>query len=117
MLALKGKNGGSLRLTGCSIGGGRIKITEVYDFPLELTGELASLITLHQDRPGVIHQVTGILAARAVNVAEMRVSRRKRGKMAAMVIETDSEIPPDVVSDIAALPQIIAVRSLPPVVG
>ena len=117
VLALKGKNGGSLRLTGCSIGGGRIKITEVYDFPLELTGELASLITLHQDRPGVIHQVTGILAARAVNVAEMRVSRRKRGKMAAMVIETDSEIPPDVVSDIAALPQIIAVRSLPPVVG
>ena len=116
VFALKGKNGG-LRLTGCSIGGGRIKITEIYDFPLELTGELASLITLHQDRPGVIHQVTGILASRAVNIAEMRVSRRKRGKMAAMVIETDSVIPPDLVADIAILPQIIAVRSVPQIVG
>ena len=117
VFALKGKTGGFLRLTGCSIGGGRIKITEMNEFPLELTGEFASLITMHQDRPGVIHSVTGILAARAVNIAEMRVSRRKRGSLAAMVIETDSEIPDDVLHSIAALPQIVAVRSLPPLVG
>jgi len=117
VFALKGKTGGVLRMTGCSIGGGRIRVTEINDFPLELTGELASLVTLHQDRPGVIHSVTGILASRSVNIAEMRVSRRKRGTMAAMVIETDSEISAEVVEQISTLPQIIAVRSLPPEIG
>ena len=117
VFALKGKTGGTLRLTGCSIGGGRVKTTELNDFPIELTGDLASLITMHQDRPGVIHSVTGVLAAHEVNIAEMRVSRRKRGSMAAMVIETDSIIPDEMIHSIALLPQIIAVRSLPPLVG
>lgn len=117
VFALQGKTGETLRLTGCSIGGGRVKVTELNDFPIELTGDLASLITMHQDRPGVIHSVTGVLAAHAVNIAEMRVSRRKRGSMAAMVIETDSIIPEDMLHSIAALPQIIAVRSLSPLLG
>ena len=116
VFALKGKNEGVLRITGCSIGGGRIKITEINGFPLELTGDFAALVTLHQDRPGVIHSVTGILAARTVNIAEMRVSRRKRGSTAVMVIDVDGAVPDEVVSEVAVLPQILAVRRLNPVV-
>jgi L-serine dehydratase len=114
---LKGNGDGVLRLTGCSIGGGRIKITELNGFPLELTGEFAALITLHHDRPGIIHSVTGILASRAVNIAEMRVSRRKRGSTAVMVIEVDGVVPQEVVAAVAALPQIIAARRLSPVIS
>lgn len=113
---LKGKTGGQLQTCGCSIGGGRIKITEINAFPLELTGEFASLITVHHDRPGVIHAVTGVLASHAVNIAEMRVSRSKKGLLAAMVIETDSEIPAQMVEAVAALPQIVSVRSLLPII-
>lgn len=112
---LKGIGGSTLQTLGCSIGGGRVKITEINGFPLELTGELTSLITVHHDRPGVIHSVTGVLASHAVNIAEMRVSRGKKGTLAAMVIETDSEIPPEMVESIGALPQIVSVRTLLPV--
>lgn len=112
---LRGKNGGVLRLKGCSVGGGRIKITELNDFPLELTGEFSALVTMHHDRPGVIHSVTGILASRAVNIAEMRVSRRKRGSTAVMVIDVDGLVPAEVVEAVSELPQIIAVRRLNPI--
>lgn len=113
--ALKGKDGAELQTVGCSLGGGRVKITEINAFPLELAGELASLITVHHDRPGVIHAVTGVLASHAVNIAEMRVSRSKKGSLAAMVIETDSEIPAEMVKSVAALPQILSVRALLPI--
>ena len=116
VFALKGKSEGVLRITGCSVGGGRIKITEINGFPLELTGDFAALVTLHQDRPGVIHSVTGILAARTVNIAEMRVSRRKRGCTAVMVIDVDGAVSDEVVSEVAVLPQILAVRRLNPIV-
>lgn len=116
VFALKGKSEGVLRITGCSVGGGRIRLTEINGFPLELTGDLAALVTLHQDRPGVIHTVTGILAARAVNIAEMRVSRRKRGSTAVMVIDVDGAITDEVVAEVSALPQIFAARRLNPVV-
>lgn len=116
VFALKGRSEGVLRITGCSIGGGRIRITEINGFPLELTGNFAALVTLHQDRPGVIHSVTGILAARTVNIAEMRVSRRKRGSTAVMVIDVDGAVPDEVISEVAVLPQILAVRRLNPVV-
>jgi len=116
VFALKGRSNGVLRLTGCSIGGGRIKITELNGFPLELTGQFSALITMHHDRPGVIHSVTGVLASRAVNVAEMRVSRRKRGSTAVMVIDVDGIVPKEVAEAVAGLPQIIAVRRLNPIV-
>lgn len=115
VFALQGNRDGVLRITGCSVGGGRIKITEINGFPLELTGDFAALVTLHHDRPGVIHSVTGILAAAAVNIAEMRVSRRKRGTTAVMVIDVDGTIPENLVTEVENLPQIIAARHLKPV--
>ena len=115
LFALKGKGEGVLRLTGCSIGGGQVRMTELNGFPFELSGEFSTLVTLHHDRPGVIHSVTGVLAARSVNVAEMRVSRRKRGNTAIMVIDADGMIPPEIVAAVADLPHIIAARRLNPV--
>ncbi len=115
VFALQGKSDVVLRITGCSVGGGRIKITEINGFPLELAGDFSALVTLHHDRPGVIHSVTGILAAQAVNVAEMRVSRRKRGSTAIMVIDVDGTVPENILTEVEKLPQIIAARRLNPV--
>ena len=46
----------------------------------------------------------------------MRVSRRKRGSTAVMVIDVDGMISDEVVAEVAALPQIFAARRLNPVV-
>lgn len=112
-LMLEGPDGQALQLTGTSIGGGNVAITEVNGYQVRLTGEFPTLLTVHQDQPGIIQRVTAILAELGVNVAFMNVARQGRGKEAFMILEADDEIPDAVVDQVAALPGIVKVRRLP----
>ena len=109
------ESGNSLCLSGCSIGGGRIKVTDINGFPVELTGEFYTLVTLHQDRPGVIHRVTGVLSEKNINIAQMKVSRRKKGTSAVMVLEVDGAVDSETMSSISALSAVSAVRLIDPI--
>jgi L-serine dehydratase len=82
-------SGKTLEIMGSSIGGGNIEITEIDGLKLRLTGEYPTLITRHRDYPGVISNVTGILAEHEINIAFMSVYRHSKGEDAFMVIETD----------------------------
>lgn len=81
------------QVTGCSIGGGRVKVTAIDGFDVEFSGEYPTIITVHKDRPGIVASVTAHLAQEGINIAQMRVSRKKRGQEALMVIETDDKLP------------------------
>lgn len=85
-------SGNKCEIIGSSIGGGRIVVREIDGFAFEFSGEFPALLTIHQDEPGVISQVTSILAKHEVNIAQMKVSRKKKGGLAAMVVETDQLI-------------------------
>ena len=89
---LTGAEGRVVQVQGSSIGGGNIRITGIDRFAVELTGELPALITIHLDRPGVMMQVTSILANEGLNIAFMRLSRQRRGELAMMILELD-ELP------------------------
>ena len=84
-------------LTGISVGGGLVQITQVDGFDLRLSGESPALLIFHQDAYGTIAAVTRILADAQVNISHMEVSRANRGENALMVIETDQQIAGDVV--------------------
>lgn len=111
-MRLIGKNGGNCQVTGASVGGGRVVITGVDEFPLELTGEYPTLLVTHNDRPGAIALVTSILSNQGVNIAQMRVFRKLKGGPALMVVETDQPVGLGETRAIAVLPSIIAVRSI-----
>ena len=89
---LVAKNGHCCHVGGASLGGGRIMINNVDGFPVELTGELSALLTVHEDKPGIVSMVSHILAEVGVNIASMRVFRKQKGGLAAMVIETDQTV-------------------------
>ena len=59
--------------------------------------------------------MTGILAGSGANIAEMRVSRERRGARALMLIETDVEVGAQAADAVAELPGVTAVRLVPPV--
>jgi len=109
---LKGKNGAESLVAGASIGGGRVIISEVDGFPLEFTGDFPAILTLHEDRPGAVAEVTGILSRHGVNIAQMRVYRRNKGGLASMVLETDQPVDADDIAAVAKLPLIRTVRSI-----
>ncbi len=106
---LVGRNGSKSTVSGASVGGGRVTISEVDGFSLEFTGDFPTILTLHEDRPGAIAEVTGILSKRGVNIAQMRVFRRNKGGLASMVLETDQPVDD---SDIAAVNGLSMIRSV-----
>ncbi len=89
-------NGKETDVIGRSVGGGNILITKINGLDVEVTGEYPTLIIQHHDMPGVISDVSRVLAQLGVNIANMRVFRRGKGDNEAyMVIESDEPVTPD----------------------
>ena len=49
-------------ITGSSIGGGNVIVTEINGMEIEFTGEYPTLIINHRDRPGMISKVSTIIS-------------------------------------------------------
>ncbi len=91
MLLTKGKR--KMTVTGISIGGGNIQISELNGFKISLTMGTPTFITVHQDVPGMIAKVTNIFSNAAVNIGTMTVTRESKGEKAIMIIEVDEPRP------------------------
>jgi D-3-phosphoglycerate dehydrogenase / 2-oxoglutarate reductase len=91
-------DGEELRVAGTTIGReNRIWLVSALGFELEL--ELAPLLVFFQydDVPGVIGRVGTLFGDAGVNIANMAVSRTRRGGKALMALSIDSEAPPELV--------------------
>lgn len=104
---------GAITMCGSSIGGGRINIFELNGFQVAVDGSYWVLLTRHRDTPGVIAEVTKVLAIRGINIAFLDVSRQARGSDALLLAQTDDPIPDLAVDHVRRIPQVLAVRTLP----
>ena len=95
-----------------SIGGGRIRVSNLDGIEVDFSGESNTLIVRNQDRPGCITEVSAALSKEKINVATMQVFRHKRGGSAVMVAETDQPIPQNVVTELKKKEDILEVISL-----
>jgi L-serine dehydratase len=98
-----------LEIVGISIGGGTIEITEINTFKLKLSGEHPAILVVHQDRYGMISSVTSTLSKFAINIGHMEVSRKEKGEIALMVIETDQKIEDEVIEELGNLSNVIQI--------
>ena len=94
VLTLTGREGRVLSMKAASVGGGRIRVTEIDGVPADFGGDSNTLIIHNEDTPGCIAEVTTCLAVRRINVASMQVFRAGTGGYAVMVLECDSHHPP-----------------------
>ena len=97
---------------GSSLGAGRIRLTEIDGFPVEVTGSFHTMVLTAEDRPGSIARIASILADDSINIANLRLTRRERGGDAFMVIDADDAIPESVCDDIRRLDWVRWVRAL-----
>ncbi|PYI52025.1 L-serine ammonia-lyase, iron-sulfur-dependent subunit beta [Paenibacillus flagellatus] len=95
---------------GASIGGGNIEVLGVNGFDVKFTAMYPTLIVLHDDRPGMIADVTRVLSRENVNIGHMSVDRKGRSGEALTVIDTDSSLTDDVVREVAQLATVRDVR-------
>jgi len=110
------KSGGEIvRLTGTSIGGGAVIVTELNGFDVEITGDYYTMITKHNDKKGIISRVTTMLAENNVNIGNMKVKRNHKSNIASMIIETDDLVSATIVEKIRRLDEMIAVIEIMPI--
>ena len=95
VLRLTARSGRELSLKAASVGGGRIRVTEI-----------------NEDTPGCIAEVTMSLALRRINIASMQVFRAAVGRYAVMVLECDSHIPHTLEQQLAVMPGLLKVTCL-----
>lgn len=76
-------------MVGSSLGAGRVLVTEIDGYPVEVTGNFHTIALVAEDRKGSIARITGILAEHDINIATLRLTRKQRGGDAFMVIECD----------------------------
>jgi L-serine dehydratase len=91
-------------MVGSSLGAGRVLVTEIDGYPVEVTGGYHTIVLVAEDVKGSIASIATILAANAVNVATLKVSRQQRGGDAFMVWEVDDAPDEKVRDTIRALP-------------
>ncbi len=83
-----------------SVGSGEIAVTNINGFNVHITGHYNSLLLIYKDLPGVISKVTDLIQRRGVNIASLLCDRDIKGGNASMYIALDSEIDPELVSNI-----------------
>jgi L-serine dehydratase len=76
-------------MLGSSLGAGRILVSEIDGFPVEVHGNYHTIVLVAEDVRGSIARIAGILADDGLNIATLRVTRKERGGDAFMVIELD----------------------------
>ncbi|MCD8326869.1 MAG: L-serine ammonia-lyase, iron-sulfur-dependent subunit beta [Lachnospiraceae bacterium] len=111
-LLLTGVNGKKLEVVAASIGGGRIQVNEVDGLSNSFSGDYPTLIIQNQDQPGLVAEITCVLAGFQINIATMQLYRSSRGGFAVTVIECDDEVPEDVVAELAHETGIVKVTYL-----
>lgn len=102
-------------LRGASVGGGRIRVSEIDGFPVDLGGDYHTLVLLARDQPGTISAISGAFAKDGLNLATMRVDRTGRHKDALMTLEADGPISDTTLARIRAFAWVRWARAIVPV--
>ena len=99
-----------VEVTGSSIGGGKIVVTRINTFDVEIDGEYPTIVTKHFDRAGIISSVTGVLASHHVNIAFMKVFRHIKGEKARLLVQTDEVICKKIIDEISNVDGVVEVK-------
>lgn len=107
IIVKKGKR--TMSITGISIGGGSIQISEVDGFKINLSMGTPTIIIVQKDIPGMIAKTSHILQELNINIGTMSVTRSSKGEKAIMIIEIDEHDIGTALDEIKAIPDIYAV--------
>lgn len=106
-VVLTSEKGRKVEVQGASIGGGNIIITKINGTPVEITGKFTTMIVLHKNIPGMISDVTSVLAKYGINIGRFDLRRNPRGGRGVMIIELDSDLPEHINDEIKAMDNVI----------
>ena len=108
----KGANGEEFSIAGTVMDDTFPKIVEINGFLFDLKPEGKLLLIRNFDVPGVIGKLGSILGKYSVNIAGFQLGRTEKGKEAKGVILVDDDVPPEAISEIKEIPEILEVKQV-----
>jgi D-3-phosphoglycerate dehydrogenase len=89
---------------------GQPRITRIDDFRVDMDPTGLFLVVQHNDRPGVVAKVSGLLASNDINIAGIELGRdRPRGR-AVMLIQVDDPVGPELQLALQAVADLESLR-------
>jgi len=110
-LTIKNKDG-EHSIAGTLFGKGNPRIVRVDNFITEAKPEGHILFMHNYDKPGVIGAIGETLGKNGMNIANMHLSRQKRGGTAMSLIHLDERVSTKVLKILSTLPHIISVKHI-----
>jgi D-3-phosphoglycerate dehydrogenase len=89
---------------------GRSRIVSIGGYTMDMIPEGYVIVSRHLDKPGVIGRASTILGRMSINIAGMQVGRITPGEEAIMVLNVDSEVPPEAMDEIRSMPGIFTAK-------
>ncbi|PID14854.1 serine dehydratase [Sporosarcina sp. P34] len=89
-----------VKVLASSLGGGKIEVQELDDYPLKFSGERPALLIRHTDQKGVIADLLGILSRKGINIARMANERFAIDGPAITICEIDSSVDEEMLTEL-----------------
>ena len=99
-------------ITGTSIGGGNVRITEINGHRVDYSGYHAVLMVTYQDVPGMIGFIGDTLGVRHINIAYMSLARDAVEATAMAFLKLDVPCPPECADVLRANPNVFGVITI-----
>lgn len=87
-----------VKVLASSLGGGKVEVQELDDYPLKFSGERPTLLIRHIDRKGAISELSSILYQKGFNIARMANERSSLNGPAITICEMDNKIDESVIA-------------------
>jgi len=99
-------------VAGTVFGGNRPRLISVKDIPLEAELAAHMLYVSNDDKPGLIGRLGTVLADAGINIATFHLGRKEAGGDAIALVEIDQEVPPEILRQVADLPNVTQANKL-----
>jgi len=104
-----------MSVQGISHGGGKVEVSQINDYPVQLSGEFPAILILHQEQSEVMTAVTQILTEQKVKIKHLEMANREKNAPTLTIIETDQPIQDKVLHKMESLDSIEKVVRLEPI--
>lgn len=104
-----------MSVLGISYGGGKIEVTNVNGYPVQLSGEVPAVLVWHHDRANVTTAVTQVLSDLKVKIRHLETTSTKKKDHVLTVMEIDQLIEESVVHTIESVESVEKVTRLVPI--
>ena len=113
LIRLTGWFGGeSIQLSGTLLGDCHPRLVRIDDFEVEVVPEGTLLITPHDDQPGVIAAIAGVLSEARINISRMQVGSQEEGRTAMAVIGISETLDDGLLAALNNLPSVHKVSQI-----